>query len=75
MLGEIRKPESFPALAEVKRLDPTLKEANEAKIMKWLTLTDSLRGVIRSTCNIEPKSLVSDMAICSDMLAKFESLY
>lgn len=75
MLGEITKPEPVPAPADGKQLDATLKEANEAKILKWLTLTDSLRDVIRSTCNIEPMSHVSGMALCSDMWAKFESLY
>lgn len=75
MLGEIKKPESLPAQAKGKQLDPILKEANETTIIKWLTLTDSLRDVIRSTCNIEPLSHVSGMALCSDMWAKFESLY
>lgn len=75
MLGEITKPEPLPAPADGKQLDATLKEANEAKILKWLTSTDSLRDIIRSTCKIEPMSHVSGMALCSDMWAKFESLY
>lgn len=39
MLGEITKPEPVPAPTDG---NATLKEANEAKILKWLTLTDSL---------------------------------
>lgn len=75
MLGEITKPEPLPAPADGKPLDATLKEANEAKILKWLTLTEFLRDVIRSSCDIEPMSYISGMALCSDMWAKFESLY
>ena len=75
MLGQIPMPAplSPPAAGTVQ--DPVLKEANDAKIMRWLTLTDFLRGVIRSTCNVEPMSHVSGMNLCSDMWTKFEALY
>ncbi len=75
MLGQIKKPESLPTPAASTVQDAALKEANEAKIIRWLTLTDSLRGVIRSTCNVEPMSHVSCMDLCSDMWTKFETLY
>lgn len=75
MLGEINKPSSLPAPEEGKVHDAALIEANEAKIMRWLTLTNSLRRVIRSTCNAEPMSHVGGMDLCSDMWAKFETLY
>ena len=61
MLGEINKPASLPTLEEGKVHDAVLKEANKAKIMRWLTFTDSLRGVIKSTCNVELMSHVSGM--------------
>ena len=38
MLGEISKPISPPE----KDLTPTTKEAFETKLMKWLTITDSI---------------------------------
>ena len=42
MLGEIKKPKPLPTPVEGKQLDITFNEANEAKIMKWLMLTNSL---------------------------------
>lgn len=75
MLGQIEKPAPLPTPEAGEVHDAALKEANEAKIMRWLTLTDSLRGVIRSTCNIEPMSHVSGMDLCSDMWSRFETLY
>ncbi len=75
MLGQIEKPAPLPTPEAGKVHDTALKEANEAKIMRWLMLIDSLRGVIRSTCNIEPMSHVSGIDLCSDMWSKFETLY
>ncbi len=75
MLGQISMPVPLPPPTAGTIQDPVLKEANEAKIMRWLTLTDSLRGVIRSTCNVEPMSYMSSMDLCSDMWTKFEALY
>ena len=75
MLGQIPMPTPLPPPAAGTVQDPVLKEANEAKTMRWLTLTDSLRGVIRSTCNVEPMSHVSGMDLCSEMWTKFEALY
>ena len=43
--------------------------------MKWLTITDSLRGTSRTTCMMDPMSHVGDMELASDMWKKFESLY
>ncbi len=67
MLGQIKKPESLsnPGAGTVHDVAP--KEANKAKIIRWLTLTDSLRGVIRSKCNLEPMSHVSGIDLCYDI--------
>lgn len=43
--------------------------------MKWLTITDSLRGAIRTTSTIDPMSHVGDMELGSEMWKRFESLY
>lgn len=75
MLGQIPMPAPLPPLTAGKVEDPVLEEANEAKIMRCLMLTDSLRGVIRSTCTVEPMSHVNGMDLCSDMWTKFEVLY
>ena len=75
MLGEINKPALFPTLVKGKLHDKVLKEANEAQIMRWLTLTDCLRGVIRSKYNVESISYISSIDLCSDIWAKFETLY
>ncbi len=75
MLGQFKKPEPFPTPSAGKVQDAALKEAKKAKIMRWPTLTYSLRGVIRSTCNVELMSHVSDIDPCSDMWTKFETLY
>lgn len=75
MLGRIAMPAPLFSLAVGTVQDLVLKEANEAKIIRWLTLTDSLQGVIRSNCNIEPMSHVSSINLCSDMWTKFVTLY
>ena len=71
MLGQIPRP-SPPS---EKELTPETKEAFEVKLMKWLTITDSLRGAIRTTSTIDPMSHVGDMELASDMWKRFESLY
>ena len=43
--------------------------------MKWLTITDSIRGAIRTTCTIDPISHVADMRLASEMWKRFELLY
>ena len=75
MLGQIKKPEPFPTPTTGKVEDVALKEANKAKIIRWLRLTDSLQGVIRSTCNVKPTSQVGAMDLCSDIWIKFETLH
>ncbi len=75
MLGQNKKPEPLPTPEASTVQDAALNEANGAKIIRWLTLTNSLRGVIRSKCNVEPISHVSGMDHCSDMWTKFETLY
>ena len=75
MLREINKPTPLPPLEEGKVHDEVLKEANEAKIIRWLMLTDSLRGIIRSKCNVESMFHISGMDLCSDIWAKFETVY
>ncbi len=71
ILGEIPKPISPPE----KELTPTTKEASETKLMKWLTITDSIRGAIRTTCTIDPLTHFGDMGLTSEMWKRFESLY
>ena len=71
MLGEIPKPIS----PTEKELAPTTKEAFETKLMKWLTITDSIQGAIRTTCTIDLMSQVGDMGLASEMWKRFESLY
>ncbi len=71
ILGEIPKPISPPK----KELTPTTKEAFETKLMKWLTITDSIRGAVRTTCTIDLMSHVDDMGLASEMWKRFESLY
>ncbi len=71
MLGEIPKPIS----PHEKELTPTTKEAFETKLMKWLTITDSIQGAIWTTCTIGPMSHVGDMGLASEMWKRFESLY
>ena len=75
MLGEINKLALLPTLEEGKIHNGVLKVANKAKIMRWLTLTDSLRGIIRTKCNVDPMSYVSSIDLFSDFRAKFETLY
>ncbi len=75
MLEEINKPAPLPTLEEGKVHDVLLKEANEDKIIRWLTITESLRGVIRSTCIKKPMSHINDMDLCSNIWTKFETLY
>ena len=75
MLGQINKPAPLPTLAAEKKYDAILKEANEPKIIREPTLTNSLRRVIRSTYNVEPTSHLSGIDFCSDMWSQFESLY
>ena len=74
MSGEIKKPKS-PSPPDGKELDDKTQESYDAKLLQWLTLTDSLRRVIRSTCTLDPMSHVSNLELCSDMWAKFELLY
>lgn len=74
MLGEIAKSKA-PSPSEGTELDEETKEAYNAKLLPWLTVTDSLRGVIRSTCTLDPMSHVSNLELCSEMWAKFELLY
>lgn len=71
MLGQIPRPITPPA----KESTPELKEAYDAKLMKWLTITDSLRGAIRTTTTIDPMSHVGDLELASDMWIKFQTLY
>lgn len=71
MLEEIPKPISPPE----KELTPAAKEAFETKLMKWLIITDSIRGAIRTTCTIDPMSHVGDMGLASEMWKRVESLY
>ncbi len=75
MLGEILKPKapSFPEGKE--EVDKKTKETYDAKLLSWLTVTDSLWGVIRSTFTLDLMSHVSNFELCSDMWAKFELLY
>ena len=70
MLGQIPRPDP-----PQKDVTPVIQEAFDTKLMKWLTITDSLRGAIRTTCMIDPMSHVGDMELASDMWKKFESLY
>lgn len=70
MLGQIPKPAPPP-----KDATPVIQEAFDTKLMKWLTITDSLCGAIQTTCMIDPMSHVGDMELPSDMWKKFESLY
>ena len=74
MLGENKKPKS-PSPPDGEELDEKTQESYDAKLLQWLTVTDSLRGVIRSTCTLDPMSHVSNLDLCSDMWAKFELLY
>ena len=75
MLRQIPMPAALPLLTAGTVQDPVLNEANKAKIMKWLTLTYLLWGVIRLTCNVEPMLHMSGMDLCSNMWTKFEALY
>ena len=72
MLGQIPKP---TPPSEKDSTDAKIKEVYEDKYMKWLLVTDSLRGAIRTTCTIDPMSHVGDMGLASDMWKKFETLY
>ena len=74
MLGQIPQP-TPPQAKEATPVTSATQEAFDAKLMKWLTITDSLRGAIRTTCMIDPMSHVGDMELASDMWKKFESLY
>ena len=74
MLGKIKKPKS-PSPPNGEELDEKTQESYDAKLLQWLTVTDSLRGVIRSTCTLDPMSHVNNLDLCSDMWAKFELLY
>ena len=67
MLGKIPKPKA-PSLPEGKEeVDEKTKETYDANHLSWLTVTDSLRGVIRSTCTLDPMSHVSNLELCSNM--------
>lgn len=74
MLGEIAKPKA-PSPPESKELDEKTKEAYDTKLFQWLPVTDSLRGVIRSTCTLDPMPHVSNLDLCSNIWAKIELLY
>ncbi len=75
MLGEIPKPKAPPPPERKEEVDEKTKETYDAKYLSWLTVTDSLRGVIRLTYPLDPMSHVSNLELCSDMWAKFELLY
>ncbi len=75
MLDEIPKPKATSPPEGKEEVDEKTKETYDAKLLSWLTVTDSLQGVIRSTCNLDPISHGSNLKLCSDMWAKFELLY
>ena len=74
MLGQIIEPKA-PSPPQGKELDEKTKEAYDTKLLQWLTVTDSLRKVIRSTCTLDPLSLVNNLDLCADIWTKFEHLY
>ena len=74
ILGEIKKPK-FPSPPDGKELGGKTQESYDAKLLQWLKVTDSLRGVTRSTCTLVPMSHVSNLEFCFDIWAKFELLY
>lgn len=75
MFREINKLVLLPTQPEGKVHNAVLKEINKAKIMRWLTPTDSFQGVIKSSYNIKLISHVSNMNLCSDIWVKFEIIY
>ena len=62
MLGEIAKPKA-PSPPGREGLGEKTKQAYDTKLLQWLTVTDSLRGVIRSTCTLDPMSHVSNLEL------------
>lgn len=66
MLGEIAKLKALSP-PEGKKLDEKTKEAYDTNLFQWLTVTDLLQGVIRSTCTPGPMSYVSNLDFCSNM--------
>lgn len=74
MLGQIVEPKA-PSPPQGKELDEQTKEAYQTKLLQWLTVTDSLQKVIRSTCTLDPLSHVNNLDLCSDIWTKFEHLY
>ncbi len=74
-LGRWRNRNSSLLRQETRKLNANLQEAIEVKITRRFRLTDSLRGVIQSICNIEPMFNISGMALFNDILAKFERFY
>ncbi len=74
MLGQIPQP-TPPQAKEATPVTSTTQEAFDAKLMKWLTITDSLCGAIRTTCMIDLMSHIGDMELASDMWKKFDSFY
>ena len=73
-LGEIKNPKPLSPL-DGSKPDEKTQENHDAKRPQCLTVTDSLRGVIRSTCTLALMSYVSNPDLCSDIWAKFELLY
>lgn len=62
MLGEIAKTKA-PSPPGREGLGEKTKEAYDTKLLQWLTVTDPLRGVIRSTCTLDPMSHVSNLEL------------
>ncbi len=74
MLRQIPQP-APPQAKEATPVTSAIQEAFDAKLMKWLTITDSLCGAIQTICIIDLMSHVGDMELASDMWKKFKSLY
>ncbi len=75
MLSQIAKPKASSSTEKKKEIDEKTSEANDAKLLPWLTVTDSFRGVMRSTCTLDPMSHVGNFKLCFNKWAKFKLQY
>lgn len=61
--------------ARPKKLTLKAKEAFETKLIKWLTIINSIQATIWTTRTIDSLSHVEDMGLACNMWRKFEILY
>ena len=69
MLEEISK------LISPEKLTLENKKVFETKLIKWIMITDFIRGIIWPTYTIDPISHIRDMGLTSEIWRKFELLY